>query len=170
MARSSNSLPAFLLALRQSIVAAKVVSDTCCQVATAERTLQYPQGEYLVMLIPGELTPEDQGGAGIYETIFRGRITFRLVCQTILDTATSDVTALTDSSTTVGLYVLFTNLLPVIRFWDQGDSQGNAYLMEPMRLSSGLSQPQRSEEHSQYVTADLMAEFRICIATGGSNR
>jgi hypothetical protein len=170
MARSNNSLPAFLLALRQSIVDAEVVSDSCCQIVTEERFLEYSQGQYLVMLIPGVIRPQDQGGEGENETIFEGIVTFRLVSQTTLDVATSDVVALTDTETTTGVYVLFQNLLQVIRFWDECDAQGNSYLAQPMRIASGLSQPRRHATHAQYVWMDVTSEFRICIGTGGSGQ
>jgi hypothetical protein len=157
-----------LLALRQSIVDAAVVPDICCQVTTEERFLKYVQGQYLIMLIPGAMKPEDQGGEGQSEVILNGTITFRLLAQSALDPATSDLIALTDNNSTTGIYVLFTKLLQVIRFWDQCDESGNTYLMQPMRMASGLTQPRRSDEHNQYVYMDTTAEFKICVAQGAS--
>ena len=168
MARANNSIPAFLLAFRKSIVDAGVVASTCCQVVTEERFLQYVAGEYSVMVIPGPLRPDDQGGEGENETIFNGTLTLRLLAQTALDVATSDVVALTDNNTTAGIYVLFQRLLQVIRFWDNCDSQGNTYLIQPMRVSSGMTQPRRSQEHEQYVYSDIVMEYRICIGKGVS--
>ena len=168
MARSNNSLPAFLLALRQSLVDANVVADECCQLSMAEDFPQYIQGDRVIAINPGELPAEDQGGEGEAETIFAGKLTFRILIQNVLDVATSDVTALTDTNTTIGMYTLFQNLLQVVRFWDRGDAGGNSYLQQPMRLSGGLSKPRRHELHSQYVYADLVAEFKICIGQGVS--
>jgi hypothetical protein len=37
-----------------------------------------------------------------------------------------------------------------------------------LRLASGLTQPRRHEKHQQYVYCDVDAEYKICIATGGS--
>lgn len=169
MARAANSLPGFLLALRQSIVDAGIVSDTCCQLCTEERTLEFAQGQYIIMLIPGALSAVEQGGAGESETIFDGTLLFRLLALTALDVATSDVVALTDTETTVGIYVLFQQLLQVVRFWDECDGGGNNYLVQPMRIrTNGLTQPRRHEKHSQYVTADFSTEYRICIGQGES--
>ena len=156
--------------MRQSIVDDSVVPDTCCQITTEERTLEYPQGQYIIMLIPGSIKPEDQGGEGENETIFVGSITFRLLSQNILDPATSDVVAMTDTDTTTGIYVLFQSLLQVIRFWDKCDEVGNTYLIQPMRIGSGLSQPRRNEKHEQYVSADLMVEYKICVGKGISGQ
>ena len=168
--RSSNSLPAFLLAIRQSIVDAGVVPDKACQITTEERFLEYPQGQYLVMVIPGPIIPEYQEGAGYAETIFSGTLRFRLVAQNVLDSAITDELALTDTNTTTGLYVLFQKLLPVVRFWDGCDGI-NSYLIEPVHIAeSGLTQPRRDSTHEQYIYMELPAQYRICIATGGSAR
>ena len=164
MARINNSLPAFLLALRASVVNADVVPSTCCQIVTEERYLEYPQGQYIVMMIPGPLRPEDQGGEGENETIFLGTITFRIICQNAVDSPISDQAALTATFTTTGLYQIFQELLSAIRFWDQCDANGNQYLMQPLRIASGLSQPRRDPQHEQYIFAELSTEYKICIA------
>ena len=169
MARANNSLPAFLLALRQSIVDANIVPAIACRISTEERTLEYAQSQYIVMVIPGALVPEDQGGEGQEETIFRGGIIFRLLCQAALDTPTGDVVALTDQNTTTGIYVLFQQLLQVIRFWDYCDPAGNGYLVQPMRMGT-VTQPRRNSEHSQYIQMDVPAEFKICIGKGVSGQ
>jgi hypothetical protein len=168
MARLANSLPGFLLAFRKSIVDAGVASASCCQICTEERTLEFAQGQYIVMVIPGLLNATDQGGAGENETIFDGTLTLRMLAQTALDVATSDVVALTDDDTTTGIYVLFQQLLSVVRFWDECDDYGNAYLTQPARVKGGITQPRRHEKHAQYVFADFTVEYRICIGMGAS--
>ena len=170
MARSNNSLPAFLLALRKSLVTANVAADECCQITMEDDFPSYPMGTPIIFITPGELRAIDEGGEGEAETIFKGTLRYRLFIQSVLDNPTTDVAALTDNNTTVGLYVLFQNLLQIARFWDLGDDGGNAYLQHPMRLTGGLSKPKRDDEHQQYVYADLNAEFVICIGKGASGK
>ncbi len=183
MARTANSLPAFLLAFRSTLINGRTINDpitgalttyqgattdSCTQIVSEEKTLEIPQGQYIAMIIPGDLLPEDQGGEGNWETIFTGDLRIRMIAENILDNATSDVTSLTDTQTTTGLYVLFQSILNLVRFWDLCDPNGNSYLVEPMRIKRGPSKPRRWPDHVQYIISDLDMTFRICIANGNA--
>jgi hypothetical protein len=179
--RGPNSLPLFLLAVQNTVVNGRtikyagvtttltgIIPDGSCQLITEEKSLEYSPGATQIMIIPGPLVPEDQGGEGEYQTIHRGTLKFRLICQNAVDSETSDVAALTSASDPFGIYTLYQQLLPLIRFWDETDDSGNGYLIEPMRLQGGLSQPRRNETHKQFLLADLLCEFRMSIGNGAS--
>ena len=168
MSRNFNLLKGFLSALQAQIVSMGLFTSECCQLSLFEDGQldeQYPQGSPILEIIPqdfGSLGWDD--GGGIYDTALRGDIVFRILVMNVLDTIQTDVTVMTSTDKTLGIYELVDQLIAQIQMLDICDNNGNTYLVEPMRIAKGqgISKPVRNEKHPEWVIVKIKMETTIC--------
>ena len=154
MSRTQNLLKGFLSSLQAQIVSMGLFTSECCQLCLFEDGQldeQYPQGSPILEIVPQEFTSLGwDAGGGIYDTSVRGEILFRILVMNVLDTIQTDVTVITSTDQTLGIYELVDQLVAEIQMLDLCDTNGNTYLIEPMRIRNiGKPQIRQRECHSE---------------------
>ncbi len=167
MADTFGLLKQFLTALQTQISTDGVFPAANVQLSLLEDNSlndngQFPEGSPILEIIPQSFkTVGWDAGGGIQDLTISGEIQCRIIVMNVLDNIQTDVTAITSTDQTLGVYELSDQLIAELEMLALCDTNGNSYLIEPMRFLR-MDKPKRVEKHPEWIVLNHWYECRIC--------
>lgn len=123
---------------------------------------QFPEGSPILEIIPqGFHSLGWDDGGSVQDLTISGEIQCRIIIMNVVDTIQTDVTAITSTNQTLGVYELSDQLIANLEMLALCDVSGNSYLIEPMRFLR-MDKPKRVEKHPEWIVLNHWYECKIC--------
>jgi hypothetical protein len=160
--RNFELLKGFLGALQYKIANSNIFPSNNVNLTLFDELTEIPIGTPALAILAQDFnTLGWDAGGGIQDLAIRGLIKFKIMVLNTLDVVYNDTTAMTSTDQTLGAYELVDQLIAQAEMLDLCDSNGDTYLVEPMRFRS-FSKPHRVEDHPEWVIIDVLFEATIC--------